>query len=213
MTLEVEEYARQVERWPKRGRHILAQFDERSVVVYQAYRSDIGRFAVEHQRFGGAFSFNRMSWVKPNFLWMMYRSGWGTKQDQEVVLAVRLRRDGFDDLLRRAVHSSFVAEVYGERATWETAIANSEVRLQWDPDHAPDGTPLKRRAIQLGMRGEALTKYAHEWVLGIEDVSAFVREQAARVAATDEAGLLTPREEVYPVDVPMTSVRLGLTPS
>jgi len=211
MTLEVEAYARQVERWPKRGRHILAQFDERSVVVYQAYRPDIARFALEHQRFGGTFSFNRMSWIKPNFLWMMYRSGWGTKQDQEIVLAVRIRRDAFDELLARAVHSSFVEEIYGERATWEKTIANSEVRLQWDPDHAPNGMPLERRAIQLGIRGETLTKYAHQWVLGIEDLSAFVREQAGRVSTADEARLLTPREEVYPVNDPSTAARLELT--
>src|SRR5262245_58806343 len=26
-----------------------------------------------------------MSWIKLNFLWMMFRSGWGTKPDQEVI--------------------------------------------------------------------------------------------------------------------------------
>ena len=42
-----------------------------------------------HGYFGGDhFSLNRMSWVKPNFLWMMYRSGWGQKEGQVVVLAV-----------------------------------------------------------------------------------------------------------------------------
>jgi hypothetical protein len=28
------------------------------------------------------------------------------------------------------------------------------VRLQWDPDHHPNGSPLKRRAIQLGLRND-----------------------------------------------------------
>ncbi len=46
-----------------------------SIVVYQAYRPEIGDFSVEHQHFGGAFSYNRMTWIKPNFLWMMYHSG------------------------------------------------------------------------------------------------------------------------------------------
>ncbi|MFT5999906.1 MAG: hypothetical protein ACI81P_002365 [Neolewinella sp.] len=37
-----------------------------------------------HQQLGGpAFSYQRMSWIKPNFLWMMYRCGWAKKQDQE----------------------------------------------------------------------------------------------------------------------------------
>src|SRR4051794_29690087 len=46
-----------------------------------------------------------MSWVKPNFLWMMYRSGWGAKEGQEVTLALRLRRQFFDALLAQAVPS------------------------------------------------------------------------------------------------------------
>ena len=30
----------------------------------------------------------------------------------------------------------------------------SDVRLQWDPDHLPNGESHKRRAIQLGMRNK-----------------------------------------------------------
>ncbi|GET40082.1 hypothetical protein MiSe_48900 [Microseira wollei NIES-4236] len=78
MKLVTESYLAQIDRWPKTGRHILAQFDDESIVVYQAYRPAIGHFAASHGYFGGEFSLNRMSWIKPNFLWMMYRSGWGT---------------------------------------------------------------------------------------------------------------------------------------
>ena len=34
MNLITEPYLAQEERWPKQGRHILAQFDAESVVVY-----------------------------------------------------------------------------------------------------------------------------------------------------------------------------------
>ena len=87
-------YSEQQARWPNSGRHILAQYDAESVVVYQAYRDDIADWAVQHQAFGGPWSFTRMSWIKPNFLWMMYRSGWATKPGQERVLAVWLDREG-----------------------------------------------------------------------------------------------------------------------
>src|SRR3954467_13565253 len=99
MKLPTELYRLQRQRWPQSGRHILAHFDADSIVVYQAYRPTIGRYAAAHQRFSGEFSFARMSWIKTNFLWMMYRSGWGTKPDQEVTLAIRIRRAGFDQLL------------------------------------------------------------------------------------------------------------------
>jgi hypothetical protein len=75
MQLKMEPYLAQRRRWPESGRHILAQFDDESVVVYQAYRPQIGCFAAEHGFFGGAFELDRMSWIMPNFLWMMYRSG------------------------------------------------------------------------------------------------------------------------------------------
>src|SRR4051812_10291895 len=102
MPLQLEPYEAQRRRWPSAGRHILAHYDEATVVVYQAFSIAIGEFAVQHQRFGGPFSFGRMSWIKPNFLWMMYRCGWATKENQEMVLAIRLGRPGFDEILRRA---------------------------------------------------------------------------------------------------------------
>jgi hypothetical protein len=62
MKLILEPYLNQVEKLPKSGRHILAQYDSESVVVYQAYRPEIGNFAIKYGYFGGEFSFNRMSW-------------------------------------------------------------------------------------------------------------------------------------------------------
>src|ERR1044071_9317600 len=111
--LPLEPYRSQAARWPALGRHVLAHYDDDSVVVYQAYRPAIGHFAAANQYFGGEFSLARMSWIKPNFLWMMYRSGWGTKEGQEITLAVRLRRSAFDEILQQAVHSSFTPDVYG----------------------------------------------------------------------------------------------------
>jgi hypothetical protein len=209
MNLLIESYLAQTARLPKTGRHIVAQFDDESVVVYQALRPAIGHFAAQHGYFGGAFSLNRMSWIKPNFLWMMYRCGWASKEGQEVVLAVRLRRTAFDEILRRAVHATYVPKVYQSQAAWKEAVARSDVRLQFDPDHDPSGAPIQRRAIQLGLRGEFLSKYAREWLLGVEDVSEFVRKQSQH-ARSPYSRLITPREEVYPVTDPKVAARLGL---
>jgi hypothetical protein len=211
MNLITEPYLAQNSRWPKSGHHVLAQFDAESVVVYQAYSPAIGHWAARHGHFGGEFKLTRRSWIKPNFLWMMYRSGWGTKEGQEVTLAGRLRRDAFDEILRLAVHSSFVPEVYGTQEAWQRAVAGSDVRLQWDPDHGPSGNPVERRAVQLGLRGDVLARYAREWLLGIEDISEFVREQRANAVAPFDR-LVMPREDVYSVAEPEMAVRLGLSP-
>ncbi len=177
--------------------------------MYQAYRHEIGDFARQQGYFGGAFSLSRMSWIKPNFLWMMYRSGWATKPGQEVILAIRLKRSAFDEIVARAVHSSFVAELYASQEDWKEQVKNSDVRLQWDPDHAPDGAKEVRRAIQIGLRGDSLRRFSREWILEIEDISSFVREQQKNVRA-DET-LVLPEEQVYPVQSATTRVRLGLS--
>ena len=31
-----------------------------------------------------------MSWIKTSFLWMMHRSGWGTKENQERILQINI---------------------------------------------------------------------------------------------------------------------------
>lgn len=212
MNLGTELYLNQLKRWPAVGRHIMAQFDADSVVVYQAYRPAIGLFAVQNQRFGGEFSMNRMSWIKPNFLWMMYRSGWGTKEGQEITLGVRLRRSGFEEILRQAVHSSYVPGIYASPQDWKTRLAHSPVRLQWDPDHDPLGGKQERRAIQLGLAGEVLRQYAHQWIVSIEDISAFVAEQRAKLEVDGFANLITPREEIYPVGSSETARQLEIDP-
>lgn len=210
MTLALERYVDQRARWPARGRHVLAQYDREGVVVYQAFRPSIAEFAVAHGCFGGEFGYGRMSWIKPNFLWMMYRCGWATKESQERVLAVRLRRGAFDAILAAVVHSTFVPGVYASEAQWREQLARSDVRLQWDPDHGPSGQPLERRAIQLGLRGAALAVYGRDAILAIEDVTALAREQHANVRGRELEALVTPREEVYPVGDPAVVARLGV---
>jgi len=194
--MRFQRYLDQVRDWPPAGRHILAQFDADSIYVYQAYRPSIARFAVEHQQFGGDFSFSRMSWIKPNFLWMMYRAGWATKDGQEHILSVRLRRTFFDELLRLVVPSGFDPRRFATREQWQAAVASSEIRLQWDPDHDPSGRPVERRAVQLGLRGAALRRYGQQELISVEDITPFVVEQRQRLG-DGFAELQTPEERVY----------------
>ncbi|MGL5939827.1 MAG: DUF4291 domain-containing protein [Waterburya sp.] len=210
MKLQIESYLNQKARWQREGKVILAQYDLDSIIVYQAYRPAIGNFAAEHGYFGGEFNLSRMTWIKPNFLWMMYRSGWGTKKGQEVILAVRIQRSAFDSILTQAVHSKYIPEIYESEKAWSYAVKRSDVRLQWDPDHSPTGGKLKRRAIQLGLRGEAAIKYSREWIVDIEDISEFVAEQRQHVASRNYEALFTPREYDYKINNLEAAKRLQL---
>ena len=210
MPLITTSYTEQKTKSPKIGRYILAQFDEEGVIVYQAYRPEIGHFAATHGYFGGdRFSLTRMSWIKPNFLWMMYRSGWGQKEGQEVVLAVKIKREAFDLILDRAVRSSYNPDLYPTEKDWKRAVSNSNVRLQWDPDHSPTGGKLERKAIQLGLRGDMLAFYAREWIISIEDISEFVYEQHHNLV--DFSQLIVPSEMIYPVKDPKVATQLQIS--
>ena len=118
------------------------------------------------------------------------------KEGQERVLAIRLKRPFFDELLSTVVPSSFATDRYPSREVWQAAVSSSEVRLQWDPDHDPLGAPVQRRAIQLGLRGEALRRYATSELISIEDMTDFVVAQRPH-ASGDLSKLITPMERVY----------------
>ena len=195
--MKLKNYKEQLMEWPKEGYHIMAQYDEDKIIVYQSYRPAIGNFAVKNQFFGGPFKYTRMTWIKPNFLWMMYRNGWGTKEGQEVVLAIHLKREAFERYLSQAVYSSFQSELYENYEDWQKAVQSSSIRLQWDPDHNPYGGKLERRAIQIGIRNQEILRYAKEDIIKIEDISAYVNEQYQHVLNRELDKLELPEEKPY----------------
>jgi predicted aminopeptidase len=92
---------------------IRAAHDEHTLTVYQAYAPGIAGPAVTQQNLAGpAFKVERMTWIKPSFLWMMYRSGWASKAHQERVLALRIKRTGLDWALQHACLSHFNAAAH-----------------------------------------------------------------------------------------------------
>lgn len=197
MNIKLKSYKEQLETWPKQGHHIMAQYDNAKVIVYQSYRPEIGDFAVKNQYFGGEFCLNRMTWIKPNFLWMMYRNGWATKEGQKVVLAIHLKREAFERYLTKAVYSSFQKDLYKSKETWQEDVKNSSIRLQWDPDHDPYGAKLERRAIQIGIRNDEVKKYAKDDILRIEDISEYVRQEYKKVLSNELDDLMLPEEAPY----------------
>lgn len=89
---------------PTQLRQIRALYDEETITVYQAYPASIAAPAVEAQRLTDSLSFKRgrMTWIKPSWCWMMYRSGYSLKDaSQSRILALRMRHADFIALLRR----------------------------------------------------------------------------------------------------------------
>lgn len=178
MQLETILYTEQEAQLPQTGKAILGQQDTDHIIVYQAYNKQIAGYAVAHQQLGGpGFSYERMSWIKPGFLWMMYRCGWAAKEGQENVLALRIRKTDLEYLLRNTAYTTFKRKIYADKAAWKKDLEQKEGRLQWDPDHDPYGRELERRAIQIGMKGNLLQQFGREMIQSIENITGFVREQ------------------------------------
>src|SRR5262245_34865175 len=114
-----------------RHREIRADFDRDTIVVYQAYGPAIADAALRAQTFVPPFSFQRMTWIKPSFLWLMQRSNWGQKSGQERVLAVRIRRTGWEKALSLAVLTAFDPTAHASWAEWQEQFRQALVHVQW----------------------------------------------------------------------------------
>src|SRR5687768_18505362 len=106
---------------------IRANYDDNTIVVYQAYAPEIALRAVNAQKFVPPFSLNRMTWIKPSFLWLMERSGWGTKSNQERILAVRITRTGWDCCLREGVLTAFDGSIHRSAEKWREDFQSAAV--------------------------------------------------------------------------------------
>lgn len=191
--MHTERYHLQQQLLPQEGQQVIADHTSEALVVYQAFKPAIAEYAVTQQAFGGPhYKHGRMTWIKPGFMWMMYRSGWATKADQERILRLTITRDGWNTIVSKAVHSSFQPDIYASRQAWKSALGNSDVRLQWDPDHGPKGQKLTRKAIQIGLRGNSLADFHAAYLLKIEDITPFVKEQRSNRGGN----LLVPIERV-----------------
>jgi hypothetical protein len=219
-SLKVASYASQKDIWPKSGNHILAQFDDNSIIVYQAYSPKIAKAIVRNQNFHSeeciksGFSMDRMTWIKTNFLWMMFRSGWGSKQNQECILAITITRTGFEEILSMAISSSARDSSRNDQNSTkvpEKPKRSDEVRLQWDPDHFPNANKVEgRKAIQLGLRGKMVHRLSNEFIIRIEDITEFVLENKSKVEEKESEPMI-PVETVYNIVDRNLARRIGLT--
>ncbi|MFJ4410482.1 DUF4291 domain-containing protein [Streptomyces sp. NPDC088910] len=183
------------------ARRVRALHTPTTITVYQAYAPAIGLPAARDGRFPAAWSRDRMTWIKPSFLWMMYRCGWGAKAGQETVLAVEITRDGFEWALRHACLSHYSPDVHADRDAWRRQLKGAPARVQWDPERDVRLRPLPYRSLQLGLSGEAVREYADTWIVGIRDVTPLAREVHRLVGAGDVEGAerLVPEERAYDV--------------
>ena len=193
-------------------REIRASYDRGTIVVYQAYRDAIAKPALENGRFVHPFSWNRMTWIKPSFLWMMARSNWATKKGQENVLAIRVHRSAFDQALAMGCLTMFDPDVHTNPTSWREEFDSARVHVQWDPERSIHGKKLQHRSLQVGIGSEMIRQFTDEWIESVTDMTPQVKKVRSTYLAGNiaKAKSLLPIEKAYEVG-PATQSQLGIS--
>lgn len=181
---------------------IRAVYDRDSITVYQAYNKNIAQLAVQHQKFISPFSFQRMTWIKPSFLWLMGRSNWASKSGQEHILAIHIKRDFWELLLTESVHTDPSLFQHQHKHTWLELFEQAKVHIQWDPERNLKSAKLEHRSIQIGISRFLIQQFNDEATLKIEDITPLVRKMAQfrKDGQYKHAEKLLPRERIYPLN-------------
>jgi hypothetical protein len=179
---------------------IRADFDRETIVVYQAYSDQIADPALRNGRFVEPFSFSRMTWIKPSFLWLMHRSNWAQKSGQERILAIRIRRAGWDSALAKGVLTAFDPRAHRSKDEWADAFASAQVHVQWDPERNMRGAALQHGSLQVGISRDLIREYNENWITQIKDLTPTVAKMRSLIRGGDvkAATRHLPPEKVYP---------------
>jgi hypothetical protein len=199
---------------PVPARQVRARYSADTITVYQAFSPEIALPALASGRFVPPFKRDRMTWIKPSFLWMMYRCGWATKPGQERVLAIEITREGFELALSRACLSHFDRDRHGDKATWSRQLKASPVRVQWDPERSLHLMPLPYRSLQVGLSGDAVNWYVDVWTVAVTDVTPSVHQvhNLLRSGNEEAAQAQLPPEQPYPLPAEIGSA-IGASPA
>lgn len=137
-------------------------------VVFQAFSPEY----IGSNAFTDSIKLTRMSWLKTSLLWTLFRSDWGRKKGQEVVIEVSTPPGYLAGLEERAVPT-------------KESNKEDEVIRQVDPDRAIIGRwwsdtdeywVKARRTSHLGIRGEEFREYVFDIVPGnLRDITDIVQ--------------------------------------
>ena len=181
---------------------IRALYDRDTITVYQAYNQQIVQLAVQQQKFVSPFSFHRMTWIKPSFLWLMKRSHWATKSNQNHILAIRIKRDFWEYLLKQSIHTDPILSAHKNGELWFESFENAKVHIQWDPERNLKGTKLEQRSIQIGMSRFLIQAFNNTAIHSIQDITPLVTKMAQfrRLGKYKHAEKLLPKQRIYPLN-------------
>ncbi len=194
-------------------RQIRAAYNDKTIRVYQAYNNEIADTTLQKGKFvSPPFKIDRMTWIKTSFLWMMYRCGWGFKDNnQKRILAIDINHEGFEWALTNACLSHFDHRFYTSEQEWQQLKAKVPVVVQWDPEKDIYLNKLNYRSIQIGLSPIAVKLYINDWIEKIEDITSLCHTIHGKIETDLNLAIsLLPEEKIYtPSNI--SQLNIGLT--
>jgi hypothetical protein len=181
---------------------IRADYNDKEIAVFAEFGSIIAEKAIASQKLLPPFAYDRMTWIKPSFLWLMYRSEWGNKAGMERILKIWIRRQDWDAALTEAILTTPEKHVYDNPKKWRDQLQKARIRVQWDPERDLQNNRLAFKSIQVGITSALSEHFAKKWIVRIEDVTA-ISKQIRRLLNNGDyksAKKLLPDEREYPVN-------------
>ena len=180
---------------------IRALYNAQHIAVYAAFCPSIADAAIKAQKLLPPFTYDRMTWIKPSYLWLMYRSEWGQKDNMQRVLRIWLKRSDWELALKEAVLTTPEVHVYNDAKKWRKQLDKARIRVQWDPERDIRNNHQSFKSIQVGITAALSETYAKKWISKIEDVTPLTQQLRSLVFARqfDQALSLLPKEQVYRV--------------
>lgn len=190
---------------------IRALYDTRYIAVYAAFSPSIADVAIKSQKLLPPFTYDRMTWIKPSYLWLMYRSEWGQKDNMQRILRIWLKKTDWETALSEAILTTPEAHVYNDAKKWRKQLDKARIRVQWDPERDIKNNHQSFKSIQVGITAALSETYAKKWITKIEDVTPLTHQLRSLVYARqfEQALPLLPKEQVYKVNTKIEKV-LGM---
>lgn len=182
-------------------RQIFANYNDDCIRLYQIFSKEISSSLMATFKFGKAFNYNRVTWVKPSFLWTMQRSKFLSTKGEASVLAINIKRDCFERLLENShIANPVLGAYFNSEKEFSKESREQPNTVQWDPDKNIIGKRLNRRALQLGLHPKSHQIF-EENIVAVADVTPLVKKIQGKLQDKKDCEYLLPLEFPYPTTI------------
>jgi hypothetical protein len=179
-------------------RQIFATYTDDWVRIYQAFAPEVGKSLLDQGEFRSGFNRKRFTWIKTSLPWIAKRSLWASASNQQMVLAIDIKRSFFDRLLLNSHNSSpFLGVYYENRRHYKSESAKKQNVVQWDPDRDWSGNRMSRKAIQIGVSPAFLEDYLYS-IVSVQDITSLVKGLSREAVQSRGIAEHLPFESLYP---------------